>query len=1282
MASAKLNEDQQRARDTRDVSVALSAGAGCGKTHVLTERFLSHLDPTTEGESTPAALHQLIAITFTDAAAREMRSRIRAACYDRLDNQQLGDADRAAWLRLLREIDSARVSTIHAFCTALLRTYAAEAGLDPRFGVLEQGEADLLLEEVSDAVLRQKLSERDADTLDLAAEFGRLSSLKENLAVLVDQRHRPAFAKWMTAPETEPATAKLLVAKWHEVYDREGARFAAEKAAQKVPVQELLRLLALATPAASNDKFVAARAELFEALTRFAGQPNQITKNDLDSIITNAAVKYICTKKDWPSTQAYEAYRDACKKARDTLSAAMLPTWDDNGDEVLKSARMGLKLVRLAGEVAAAYYARKQQLAKLDFDDLLTLAHRLLADENHAELRDALSADLQLLLVDEFQDTDPLQVDLIRRICGAGFDEGRLFFVGDFKQSIYRFRGAVPPEFLKLRAAVPKGGQLVLKENYRSQPGVLHFVNALFHGEFPEYVPLVPQRQAANDRPAVEFLWSVPPSVAANVQGDCQGSDEAHVIPLAAGTAASTMPPAARSKPKKEDSRKQEAATIARRLRQLIDGEHGETPILDRPKGKGQPEVAVPPRAPRPGDIAILFRALSDVRYYEEALRAEGIEYYLVGGHAFYAQQEVFDVLNLLRSVASTVDEISLAGALRSPFFATTDETLFWLVEHGKGTTPDLASNAVPTAVSFPLNAGLFAEPLPPELPEEEAAKVLRAAQTLGYLRAIKNAVPIAELLNEVLERTGYDAVLLAEFLGERKLANLHKLIEQARSADGSHRDLNDYIVQLSEYIRNAPKEPLASTCAESANVVRLMTIHAAKGLEFPLVVVPDLDRAGYQDRRSAALDDDLGPVIKPFKDDSEQSTLTGFDLFSARERAAELEERKRLLYVATTRAADYLILSSSLESLDKLNSDWMEFLADHFDLDSGDYRGELPADYEHPRVRVTKLKDVPPTASRPRGPDLLRVLEEANALVADGASEVPLSTQPIPPNNAALRQFSYSSICKYLSPSENKTRIQPPALIRIQPPALPGVQPSTHHEFAAPLRQSRELAVESFERNEPAVEPRSLGNLVHDVLARLDFASPQVAEEASDWCRRLATNHAPLQGEEAARLAAEMVTRFAASARARQLAAAHTIHREIEFLLPFGRGAANAEPPREYPFIRGYIDCLYQDPSGLWRILDYKTNYVAAADAAGIESVASRYRLQLELYALAAEQALGTSPAEVVLVLLSPGIERVIGWNESARQQAQKELAAALYTARNTAHNDTEDMEIEWGEE
>ena len=191
-------------------------------------------------------------------------------------------------------------------------------------------------------------------------------------------------------------------------------------------------------------------------------------------------------------------------------------------------------------------------------------------------------------------------------------------------------------------------------------------------------------------------------------------------------------------------------------------------------------------------------------------------------------------------------------------------------------------------------------------------------------------------------------------FWGQRKLANLHKLIENARTADaGGNLDLDGFITQLSQFIVHQPKEALAATAAETADVIRLMTIHQAKGLEFPLVVVPDLDRPPQLRTPAAAFDKVLGPLVS-YAGDDDIEPATGMSLFAARERTDELEERKRLLYVATTRAADHLILSSSLVSCDEPASDWMKLIASRFDLANGALVARLPDGCQVPQVRAS----------------------------------------------------------------------------------------------------------------------------------------------------------------------------------------------------------------------------------------------------------------------------------------------------------------------------------------
>jgi ATP-dependent helicase/nuclease subunit A len=1214
MPSAELTSEQRAALTTRSVSVALSAGAGCGKTLVLTERFLSHISPNAAfGES--AGLHELIAITFTDAAAREMRTRIRDACYECLANAGPSGEKTEEWSRLLRLIETARISTIHSFCASLLRSHAVAAGLDPAFGVLEQGDADVLLSEVIDDALRSRLAEQDGVTMDLAAAYG-LARVKHQLQTVLRARRAADFARWRNA------APKVVVAAWHSHYAEQAlpAMIAAMKDCTAARlVYELLSEAVIND--ANKPKFAAARDRLLQLLPKL--EDGLITKEELTEIGTLARVQSICSAKDWPTKEHYETYSAACKELRNTIDKYTIAPMDDAA--ALGVAALGMNLLHLADAVSREYAARKAAHGKLDFDDLLLKAHALITDPKNAALRTRLTAGIKLVLVDEFQDTDRVQVELIKAICGPGLDGGGLFFVGDFKQSIYRFRGAQPDVFHELREMVPTAGRLPLTENFRSQPAVLNFINALFGPVFGEgYEPLRPRRKQITQEPAVEFLWTPVPEKSVNMKGMA------------------------------DEARRQEAERIARRLRAFVENATGERPIVDRDTGQ--------PRPLRPGDVAILFRALSDVQIYEEALRRYDLDYYLVGGHAFYAQQEIYDVLNLLRAVARPADQISLAGVLRSPFFALEDETIFWLAEAGNEeiggwvlgagdvTTPAPAAIRHALASIAPLNAGLFADPLPTELSKEEKQKVTFAAATIQHLRSIKDTVPITAVLNEALRRTGYDAVLLAEFLGQRKLANLHKLMERARAADaGGALDLDGFITQLSQFISHQPKEALAATAAETADVIRLMTIHQAKGLEFPMVIVPDLDRPPRLGPPPAAVDRDLGPLVPWPNDDENAASTIGMTLYAAREKAEELEERKRLLYVACTRAADYLILSSSLQSCDAPKSDWLKLLAKRFNLATGELIGENPAANERPQVRVTL--DEPPTDHRPAGKtsqaDLLELIADARQIADSHDAPAPPFVEPVPADLSARRQFSFSRLAGG--------------------PIDLGVDAETG-PLDGTFATTPSLA--DFD------EARGLGALVHDVLRRLTFVEFPNAAEVQEWCEHLAAQHVIQQAEQAAAKAAEMIGRFLLSPRGQELAKAAEIHQEVEFLLPWNEtadqeteckkkraGAPHSSDMRPQPYLRGYIDCLYRDDRG-WHLVDFKTDDLASSQVA---SSAERHEMQLYLYALALESSLTEQPAELVVHFLRSGVEKVYSWNASARTRCKEFISDRI--RKHTSH-------------
>jgi ATP-dependent helicase/nuclease subunit A len=845
-------------------------------------------------------------------------------------------------------------------------------------------------------------------------------------------------------------------------------------------------------------------------------------------------------------------------------------------------------------------------LGVLDFNDLLIHARDLLTGPERSGLRKHLASQIRLLLVDEFQDTDPLQVEMLKSLCNNEHLRGKLFFVGDFKQSIYRFRGAQPHVFRQLREEIPLAGRLPLSLNFRSQPAILDFVNALFSGELgPDYEPLRPQRPQIGPTPAVEFLW-------ANEAGRAEEG-----VVSGQWSVASQSDPPSDDIGRRERLRRREADWIARRIRAMLDA--GETIVWDEKAAKNGPPAL---RAVRCGDIALLFRALTNVEYYEEALRRYGIDYYLVGGHAFYAQQEIYDLLNLLRAINSPCDEVSLAGVLRSPMFGLLDETLFWLSHSGS------------------LSKGLFGNKLPKEIEDRQRRQAEYAAETLRTLRASKDRLPLPRLIQEAFERTGYDALLLAEFLGERKLANLHKLIEQARSFDRAGIfSLSDFITQLSEFVARQPDEALAATHPESADVVRLMSIHQSKGLEFPVVVVPDVGRPRLVRGPAVAFTPELGPMFK------DTEATTGYDLWMMAENEEDLSETGRLLYVAATRAADYLILSAGVEEPGKATGPWMDLIGRRFDLMTGEERemGGTPP-VEMAKVKVTLTQ--PAIQSKPidlrQRRDLIKILEKARRMADDGQGRMPQYLATISPDPTARRQYSFSRLTGKLHTQQIGADFSP-----------------LDADSSAIL---------------PA-EARGLGTLVHAVLAEIDFAHPG---DISELVRRHADEQL-LGSEYRSEELTEMIGRFLASPRAAAIVAAGKVYRELEFLLawPPNSPASVRKGDRPHlpeqpegcfaqmgtvPFSRyfqGFIDCIYRDEAGEWRVIDYKTNRGVTADT--IASAAAPYELQMLVYALATEQILHKPPAELVLYFLRPGLEYRIPWDAAARDRVIEMVDRAL---------------------
>lgn len=808
----------------------VSAGAGAGKTSCLVQTYLGLLAGA-PGRA-PLAPENIVAITFTDKAAQEMRLRVVREVAQRAgQGGALGEVD---WAGLLPRVEWAPISTIHSFCAALLREFGTLLGLDPEFAVLEAREFASLRQEVIAESLRARLQGRDPLLARLlqGLGLGGRGSLPEMLARLQAELATQGLRAGQALQSTAQAHQEALAA---------GAGLLAE----------LGRVLALLEAGRAGGQFGAKAAyldKIKEISEYWRLSHKSLEENGLDLPLLERLGALLGGQ--WG--KAKELKDQALALQQELTGLAALPA----------AAAYGHDLLTLAQEVEASLEAELRRRAALSFDHLLLLALELL--RGHPAVLAELRHRIRALMVDEFQDVNPVQGQMVYLLAGLAAPTGEappadgplVLLVGDRKQSIYAFRGADVSVFSQaLRRFQDGAGQVAfLGENFRSRPELIAFFNRLFPQVFgqadhqapaPEvYVDFgfgdeqVGGRAQAGDGPAVEVL-------------DCRGQGgEQTSLAL---------------------WRQIEARALANHLRVLRDqGWQG-------------------------GDVAILFRRLTQVEVYERALSAAGLDYYTVGGRGFYQCQEVGDLLLALQTLLDPADGLALAGFLRSPLVGLSDESL-------------LALGFTETGQARPLAEALAqVVDLPAWLGPEQQARWQGARGWLARLRPLARRYTPAELLECLVEASDLVPVWLGTSGGEQKAANLRKLIESARDPGLAGAGVEEFLRRLRDLVQEPPEDAQAPLMGEEAPVIRLMSIHQAKGLEFPVVALADL---AFRPRHGAPL---LGPggVLglkgpDPAGGRARPTPLSARLL--ARQRAVEEAEAARLFYVALTRARERLI--------------------------------------------------------------------------------------------------------------------------------------------------------------------------------------------------------------------------------------------------------------------------------------------------------------------------------------------------------------------------------------
>jgi len=812
MTRVALPDETARRRVTSDLDTTflVEAGAGTGKTTVLVQRLLALV------RKGRGRLERVAAITFTEKAAAELRMRLRAENDAVLANPLSGD-ERNNLQAARLQVERAQISTVHAFCAALLRERPVEARVDPGFTVLDQLAARLLRVEVWQEWLAQEM-DRSPDILKQALRLGLTLTHMETLRdFVVEQRDCLHLAPEVVASSVAEFRALLVPA--------------------------LARLSTLRAACINDADRALAQIAALASLVPDDEDPRQWYRLLLRELSINSKAG---TKANWQPATVLDEVRTLLKHISET-HAHIRSAWFHN---------LTLGLVHWLGGYLRAYEDKKRERSSLDFTDLLLRTRDLL--RHNLEVRRYFHSRFDYLLVDEFQDTDPLQAEVVFFLAEqepratdwttVALRPGRLFLVGDPQQSIYRFRRADLEVYTQVRTAIERQGEVLsLSANFRTRAPIINWINETFDRVFangetdqPPYRPLSATRQEETGREVV-FL-----PVARDLVSD---------------------------QPSREELRHAEAKTVAAFLKQSVSyaglAIWGDRVVQYR-------------------DIAVLFRTHQAMAAYEEALQSVGVPYRVYGGRRYASRQEVEELRALLRAIDSPSDSVALVATLRSSLFGFTDEELgLWVSIGGK---LDYMEPAVPA-------------------PSSVSHRFLAAFTLLRDLHVRRTQVNPVTLLYEIYDRTHLLPLFALRPQGAQRVANLLKLIDTARTL--SIRGLDTLtaltrFLEQQEYIAEEGEPPITE---DQDDALHLFTIHKAKGLEFSVVVLADVvfnsgrsSRSGIIERVEGTLELRAGPRTLT-------CTTQGWQKAEEREQARDAAEERRLWYVAAARVRDHLII-------------------------------------------------------------------------------------------------------------------------------------------------------------------------------------------------------------------------------------------------------------------------------------------------------------------------------------------------------------------------------------
>ncbi|MBN2184516.1 MAG: UvrD-helicase domain-containing protein [Candidatus Krumholzibacteriota bacterium] len=813
-------EVRVRAVTDLDSTLCMEAGAGTGKTTILVDRYISLI------KTGRASCSQIVAITFTEKAAGEMNLRLREEIDKLIRSEETGSLEISRLRAAKENLESAPVSTIHAFASSVLREYPVESGVDPDFIQIDEIEKRLFLEDCWDEFLIQTASSRDLLIRSWVFAGGEISKLHD-LAFFLYSSRGDRVLSGMFGDESGGEKGCRSGGVTGEISEQ----FADYVGKSSAELEELVRMHC-------NDPEDKGAVEVKRFLKDLA-PTGGLSGRQLEEYLLYIKMprKNAGSARNWDTRESCGRLKEIFRDLADMQSEARKSYLD----------RVRDSLEDWLGEFVDFADARKQKESLLDFDDLLIYTRKLL-DDNAA--RESLRERYRYILVDEFQDTDPLQAEIIILLASEGkspggleLQDGKLFIVGDPKQSIYRFRKADVEIYEKIKRSLPsRGARLNICQNFRSVPGIVRWVNQVFSNIIkppseglyqPEYEPIEAVRDETEDP----------------------------VISLELESAGG----------KKDQIREIEGETVARFIRMLVDSGRMITDPADGSK-----------RKVRYGDIALLYGAMTGISYYEDPLRDAGIPYLVEGGILYYTRQEIRDLAAAVWAVEDPFDTLALVTVLRSAIFGFSDEELFLYKRGG----------------------GKF-DYLDPSLPSGPRFEDLSAAfELLRKLHEQRNERGPAGIFCDLLNGTRYLELSMLRTHGEQRVINIKKAVQIARSFGEKGHSFRSFARWFKDQGKTGAAEGESPSIDENEDAVKLITIHKSKGLQFPVVIIVNLVQA--KNRSVSQLVSGGRYLSIRFSDGWETSD---FARLQEIDRLKEDAQSARLLYVAATRARDILVL-------------------------------------------------------------------------------------------------------------------------------------------------------------------------------------------------------------------------------------------------------------------------------------------------------------------------------------------------------------------------------------